>query len=105
MAFNSVFYLIFFPVVVMLYFGVKDKFRWIILLAASYAFYMYFNIGYVIYLLVTTFISYSSALLMHKSKLKMQRRFYLVVALSCIIGVLNAMMTHRPQRERLFNQD
>ena len=43
MLFNSLAFLVFFPVVVGLYFGLPHRWRWTLLLAASYFFYMYWK--------------------------------------------------------------
>jgi len=40
MFFNSLQFLVFFPVVCALYFATPNRFRWVLLLAASYYFYM-----------------------------------------------------------------
>lgn len=44
MVFNSLEFLIFYPAVLILYFLVPTKFRWILLLAASYYFYLSWNV-------------------------------------------------------------
>lgn len=54
MLFNSVDFLIFFPIVVLIYFVVPKKLRYIWLLAASYYFYMCWNVKYALLLLAST---------------------------------------------------
>ena len=51
MLFNSIEFLIFFCVVVGAYFLIANRFRWMLLLAASYAFYMSWNPSYVLLIL------------------------------------------------------
>ena len=63
MLFNSYEFLLFFPVVVLLYFVVPKKIRYIWLLIASYYFYMGWNAKYALLLLTSTFITYVSGLL------------------------------------------
>ncbi len=54
MIFNSIDFLIFFPIVTLIYFLVPKKLRYIWLLGASYYFYMCWNAKYAILLLVST---------------------------------------------------
>ncbi len=54
MVFNSFQFLVFFPIVVLAYFIVPKKVRYIWLLVASYYFYMCWNIKYVLLLLIST---------------------------------------------------
>ncbi len=48
MLFNSIDFLIFFPVVVLFYFALPKRVRWIWLLGASYYFYMSWNPRYAV---------------------------------------------------------
>lgn len=64
MLFNSLNFLIFFPVVVLLYFVIPQKIRYIWLLAASYYFYMCWNAKYALLLLFSTAVTYFSGLMM-----------------------------------------
>lgn len=67
MLFNSIDFLIFFPIVVLIYFIIPSKIRWIWLLISSYYFYMSWNPKYVILLATTTIITYLSGLLIDKA--------------------------------------
>lgn len=58
MLFNSIEFLIFFPIVVMVYFIIPKRFRYIWLLIASYYFYMNWNAQYAILIATSTFITY-----------------------------------------------
>jgi alginate O-acetyltransferase complex protein AlgI len=62
MTFVSVDFLIFFPVVVVLFFVAPFRFRWVVLLAASYIFYMAWNPVYVLLIIGTTIVTWASAL-------------------------------------------
>ena len=66
MNFNSGAFLLFLPLVMLLYWLLPQKLRWIWLLAASYFFYMYWNPWLVVLLLTTTLVSYGAALGMEK---------------------------------------
>ena len=63
MLFNSIEFLIFFPVVTLLFYLLPHKFRWFLLLAASCFFYMWFIPKYILILLITIAIDYSAGIL------------------------------------------
>lgn len=67
MLFNSIDFLIFFPVVTLLYFLIPHRFRYIWLLIASYYFYMAWNPVYILLMLTTTFITYLSGTLIDRA--------------------------------------
>ncbi len=60
MLFNSVQFLIFFPVVCLIYYAIPKKIRWIWLLLASYYFYMCWNPKYALLMLTSTVITWLS---------------------------------------------
>ena len=62
MVFNSTSFLIFFPIVVLVYFVIPGKIRYIWLLIASYYFYMSWNAKYAILIGFSTIITYLSGL-------------------------------------------
>lgn len=62
MLFNSMDYLLFFPVVVLVYFLIPGKVRYLWLLAASYFFYMCWNAQYALLMLLSTGVTYLSGL-------------------------------------------
>ena len=68
MLFNSINFMIFFPIVVLIYFIIPDKVKYIWLLAASYFFYMCWNAKYIILIFASTVITYVSGLLIDKVK-------------------------------------
>ena len=67
MSFTSVQFLIFFPIVTILYFTITQKYRWIWLLITSYYFYMSWNPQYAVIMAVSTIITYISGLLIDKA--------------------------------------
>src|SRR6266436_9022498 len=75
MLFNSIDFLIFFPVVTGLYFLLPYRFRWILLLVASCVFYMFFIPVYILILFVTITIDYIAGLNIEKSKGKGRKLF------------------------------
>lgn len=78
MLFNSLQFLIFFPIVVMLYFLIPHKFRYLWLLFASYFFYMSQEPFYVVFLIMSTTITWITGNLLYKAKSKRSRN--LIVA-------------------------
>jgi D-alanyl-lipoteichoic acid acyltransferase DltB (MBOAT superfamily) len=66
MLFNSIQFLLFFPIVTLVYFIIPQKVRYLWLLAASYFFYMGWNPHYVVLLLFTTAVTYLSGLLIDR---------------------------------------
>lgn len=66
MLFNSLHFLIFFPIVVGIYYLIPQRTRSYWLLAASYYFYMCWNAKYVILLLLSTIVTFVSGLALEK---------------------------------------
>ena len=67
MLFNSIHFLIFFPIVTLIYFIIPQKIRYIWLLIASYYFYMAWNPVYALLMLTSTFITYLSGILIDRA--------------------------------------
>ncbi len=88
MSFNSLQFLIFLPIVIVVYFLLPHKFRWLWLLAASYYAYMSWNVWLVFLILGTTAVSYVAGLLMPRAKSKGVRRLLLVITLVVCLGIL-----------------
>ncbi len=66
MLFNSIPFLIFLPIVTLIYYFLPHKFRWFFLLAASCYFYMYFIPKYILILLITIIVDYSAGIFIEK---------------------------------------
>jgi len=88
MLFNSIQFLIFFPVVTILYFLLPQRFRWLHLLIASCIFYMYFVPIYILILLGTIIIDYIAGIMIEKAQGR-RRKAFLVMSLVANIGVLS----------------
>ena len=88
MLFNSLDFMIFFPIVVLVYFIIPRKIRYIWLLVASYYFYMCWNAEYALLIGISTVITYLSGILLGKFQKAWLRK--LVVALSFLsnLGIL-----------------
>jgi D-alanyl-lipoteichoic acid acyltransferase DltB (MBOAT superfamily) len=88
MLFNSLEFIVFFPIVVAAYFLLNPKYRWILLLAASYYFYMCWNYKYIVLIIVSTLIDYYAAFLIHHSKKITYKRIFLGASLISNLGLL-----------------
>ena len=88
MLFNSLHFLVFFPVVVGLYFGLPPRWRGPLLLLASYYFYMSWRAVYALLLLATTVLDYYSGVRMSRLPAKRQRRPWLYLSLASNLGTL-----------------
>ena len=87
MLFNSFEFLVFFIVTTALFFAVKHKFRWLLLLLASCYFYMYFIPIYILILFVTIIIDYFAGIWIEKSP-DNRKKTYLILSLITNIGIL-----------------
>ena len=90
MLFNSVHFLLFFPVVCALFFCWRSVgSRNVFLLLASYYFYMNWQSVYALLLLTSTLITYFAALLMAKSELQsVRRRLWLTLSIVLNLSIL-----------------
>ena len=88
MNFNSMEFLIFFPIAMLLNFVVPTKYRFIPLLALSYYFYMSWNPELVFLILFTTIVSYLSAFVIEKSDNAAKRKLWLAISIIASLSVL-----------------
>jgi alginate O-acetyltransferase complex protein AlgI len=87
MLFNSIQFLIFFPVVTILYFLLPYKYRWIHLLIASCIFYMAFIPVYILILIFTIIIDYIAGIMIENRQGR-KRQQYLIMSIVANVGVL-----------------
>jgi len=86
MLFNSWSFLVFFPIVTVLYFLAPFKFRWLLLLIASCVFYMAFVPAYLLILAATIIIDYFAAIQIEKSEgRKRSGWLWLSIIFTCLI--------------------
>lgn len=88
MLFNSVAFLIFFPLVTLLYYLIPHRFRWILLLIASYYFYMSWDASLVVLILGTTAISYMAGLVIDTTSSKAVKKAAATIAVLGCLSVL-----------------
>lgn len=88
MNFNSITFACFLPIVFLLYWLIFKRKQWILLLLASYIFYMTWNVKYVFLLLLTTMISYCCGILLEETKSVKGKRLILGCAVLICMGTL-----------------
>src|ERR1051325_5718007 len=87
MTFNSLAFLIFFPLVTVLFFVLPHKYRWFLLLTASCFFYMFFIPVYVLILVATILVDYAAGLMIENAT-NPWRRIYLIASIVANVGAL-----------------
>jgi alginate O-acetyltransferase complex protein AlgI len=87
MLFNSFQFLLFFPIVVVIYFLLPQKYRWVHLLTASCIFYAAFIPEYLLILLLTIIVDYFAGIYIENAKGK-QRKLFLIVSIFANVGIL-----------------
>ncbi len=88
MTFNSYEFLIFYPILLLLYFVLPKKTRPVLLLLSSYFFYAYGQLDLIYLILATTVVSYFASLGIERSEKDSLRRALLVLTLVVCFGVL-----------------
>ena len=87
MLFNSLEFLIFFPIVTILFFLLPQKLRWVMLLTASCIFYMFFVPAYILILAFTIIIDYFAGMYIEKLQGE-KKRLFLIISVFSNIGIL-----------------
>lgn len=88
MVFNSYSFLIFFPIVVLIYFLLPKRVQHIWLLVASYYFYMNWDARYVLLLLFSTVVTYLSGIELERAQSDRRRKTVVAISFVLNIGVL-----------------
>ena len=88
MLFNSVAFLLFLPAVVILYYLLPHRYRWILLLGASYFFYGSWKVEFLSLILLSTVVDYSIARLLDSWRGQRARRALVGLSLIVNLGVL-----------------
>jgi len=87
MLFNSLEFLIFFPIVVGLYFATPYRYRWLFLLSSSLVFYAFWSPKYLIFLGISTIIDYIGSNMMQRDPAR--KKLYLLASLASNLGMLS----------------
>lgn len=88
MLFNSTDFLLFFPIMVLGYYLLPSRHRWIWLLGGSYFFYMSWNAGYILLILTSTFVDYFAARSIYKTDDTRKKKHWLRLSLLANLGLL-----------------
>ena len=88
MLFNSNAFYLFLPIVFLVYWLTPRRFRWGVLLVSSYYFYMSADAQYVLLLLLTTAVSYGTALGIQHTESRSKKKFCMGAALLVCLGLL-----------------
>ena len=88
MLFNSFTFLVFFPLVLVIFYSIPHRFRIYHLLAASYIFYMFWRIEYIALILASTLVDYMVGIYLEKNESPRTRRALLFLSLSTNLGLL-----------------
>lgn len=88
MLFNSVDFLIFFPIVVLLYFIMPKKVRYIWLLAVSYYFYMCWNPKYILLIMFSTVSTWLAGFLVARFEKTVHKRLAVAGCVGINLGIL-----------------
>lgn len=81
-------FFVFLFIVISIYYLAPSRFRWAVLLAASYYFYGTFKLQYVLLLAFSTIVAYFTALLMEKQPDKSGKRKFLLAGCISNLGIL-----------------
>lgn len=88
MAFNSLQYLLFLPIIIVLYFLSPKRFRNILLLLASYYFYIFSVPKYILLLILSTITTYFIGLFIEKNTSLVKKRRWLYAGVVLLISLL-----------------
>ena len=88
MLFNSIEFILFFILFTIIFYAFKPKYRWGLLLAASYCFYMCWEWEYIFLIIFSTVIDFFCGTQMSKKDDKKERRPYLILSLITNLGLL-----------------
>ncbi len=88
MLFNEYRYGLFLTIVFAIYWMIPNRFRWLLILLASYFFYMCWNVKYIGLIVGTTLVSYLAALVIECSSSKKVKKIVLAGTFIVCIGVL-----------------
>lgn len=111
MNFNSLEFLIFLPTVVLLYWLLPHKWRWLLLLAASYIFYMSWNVWLIVLIMITTVTAYLAGIGIGRTQNIKLKRLFLAITLIICLGLLvffkyiNLILESAVGIIRLFNAE
>ena len=88
MLFNSIEFILFFILFAIIFYASNPKYRWFLLLVASYCFYMFWEWEYIFLIVFSTVVDFFCGTQMSKKNTKNERRPYLILSLFTNLGLL-----------------
>lgn len=88
MFFNSLDFVFFFLLFAIFFFVLPAKYRWVLLLAGSYFFYMYWKWEFIFLIIISTLIDYYCGRAMSQKATKKERKPFLLISLCSNLGIL-----------------
>lgn len=89
MVFNSLHFAFFLPPVMITYYLLPHRWRWLFMLIASYYFYMCWNAFYAVLILFTTLVDYSAGIMMERSSRQPgKKKLFLSLSIIANLGLL-----------------
>lgn len=88
MLFHSFAFCIFLPIVFLIYWAMPHRFRWVILLLASYYFYMSWNAKYILLIFLITLITFAAGVMLEKAQRPTGKKVILTAVVMCCLSVL-----------------
>lgn len=88
MVFNSLEYLIFLAVIVLVYYQFRNKYQWVVLLVCSYVFYMTWNVKHTLLLLLCTGITWGAGELISRTTRSSGRKVWLTLSIIANLFIL-----------------
>lgn len=88
MLFNSLRFLIFFPIVTLVYFLIPQKIKYLWLLFASYYFYMSWNPKYAVLIFISTAITFLSGIFIERGKTEIAKKWTVFGSFTLNLGIL-----------------
>lgn len=88
MSFNSINFMCFFPIVVLIYFLIPQKCKYIWLLVSSYYFYMSWNPKYAVLIAISTIITYLSGILIERTDSIVKRKIWVAISFTSNLAIL-----------------
>ena len=88
MEFNSISFLLFFAIVVVLYYNLNKRNRFILLLISSFLFYSFWNWKYSFLLIISGITDYYVSKKIYESAIKKEKLIYLTISIIVNLGLL-----------------
>lgn len=102
MLFNSFEFLLFFPLVAIIYYLISPKYRWLFLLVSSYYFYMNWQPIYALLIFTSTLVTYVCALKIDGTSVQKTKKVFLIASLVINLGILFLFKYYNFFNESIF---